>query len=207
MGNTFTLKLRKFVATLSLTTLLASMLVVPQASGANLDEAPSWARNAVEELADLSQSSLRLNDATDKCEFSKMLTVAFGLEEETLDPFTFTDVPEWAKGYVGAMVNNEIAKGDSATKFGCGAPMSRAVQVKMIVNALGLEEGTLDSKYDSEFAGVEWAKGAFAAALTEGIVKGDDSTGALRPAANANRAESFVLAYRAMGGDESEGEE
>jgi hypothetical protein len=207
MGNTFTLKLRKFVATLSLTTLLASMLVVPQASGASLDDAPSWARNAVEELADLSQSSLRLNDATDKCEFSKMLTVAFGLEEETLDPFTFTDVPEWAKGYVGAMVNNEIAKGDSATKFGCGAPMSRAVQVKMIVNALGLEEGTLDSKYDSEFAGVEWAKGAFAAALTEGIVKGDDSTGALRPAANANRAESFVLAYRAMGGDESEGEE
>lgn len=193
MSNVFTLKkLHKLVATISLVTLVASLFVVPvTAQAGNLAEVPEYARQffANPDLVD-QDKDFRPADPANKLEFSKLLTVAFGFEEEPTRAEQFTDVPEWAMGYVGAMVANNVASGRDSKTYGV-ENMTRAEQIKMIVSAMGLELCELDADAKSEFAGVEWAEGYFCAAMKEGIVT------QYRPSDVSLRAEAVTLAGRA----------
>jgi len=63
----------------------------------------------------------------------------------------FSDVPDWAKPYVAYAVQNGIASGLSADKFGADDPMSAAQFIAFTLRALGYKDGedfTWDKSYD-----------------------------------------------------------
>lgn len=72
-------------------------------------------------------------------EFAKMLVKAVGLEENPA-ACTFTDVDDWAKGYVGALYEANITEGISATQFGSKNNLTREQMATFFVRAMGMEE-------------------------------------------------------------------
>jgi len=64
-----------------------------------------------------------------------------GAAAESADKCIFTDVYDWAKGYVGLAYADGITKGVSETKFGYGQPLTDAMFLTMLLRALGYEEG------------------------------------------------------------------
>jgi len=192
MSKSLTLaKLQKLVASISLTALVASLLVVPSVTQAH------WADAAYAALGDTTQSA-RYEDSMNKCEFSAMLTRAFDLEQEVVAN-DFTDVPAWCEPYVGAMLANHFASGRNATTFGAADNMPRGEAFKMLANALGTVDAEVPAGHSAEFVGMEWAEAATGGLVRDGFVTGDDNTGNLRPYDHTNRAEGFVLAWRAGG--------
>ena len=204
--NTSVSKLRKLVALFSVATLLASLLVVPAFAGVPAQY--SWAEDAAMAYGDADKFG-ELGNTLNKCEFSKVVATALGLEETMPTPYPFADVADWAKGYVGALYAEKIVEGRTATFFGCSEPVTRAEMVVMLSRAYdwsAVAAATLTPAQEAEFAGAAWAKEAFAKALTAGVVKGY-ADGTLKPGQTANKAEGFTVAYRAAGEPEVEGGE
>jgi len=84
-------------------------------------------------------------------EFAKMLVKAVGLEEKP-EACIFTDVADWAKGYVGALYEAEITKGISATKYGANLNLNREQMATFFVRAMGMEQRANDSNPKSTFS-------------------------------------------------------
>ena len=60
----------------------------------------------------------------------------------------FTDVPEWAVGYVGYAYENELTNGISDTEFGSSAPVSATQFLTFVLRALGYVSGE-DFEWDN----------------------------------------------------------
>ncbi|MDR0951921.1 MAG: glycoside hydrolase family 5 protein [Oscillospiraceae bacterium] len=60
----------------------------------------------------------------------------------------FTDVPDWAKPYVGYAYNNGLTQGVSATNFGSASNSSATQYLTFVLRALGYKDGT-DFQWDS----------------------------------------------------------
>jgi hypothetical protein len=206
--NISVLKLRKLVATFSVATLLASLLVVP--AMAAVPAQFTWAEDAAMAYGDESKFN-ELGNIMNKCEFSKIVASALGLEETMPTPYPFTDVADWAKGYVGALYTAEIVEGRTATFFGCSEAVTRAEMVVILDRAYNWAStvttpATLTAAQEAEFTNVMWAKDAFRRAMTLGVVTGY-AGGVLDPARGSVKAEGFVVAYRAAGSPEVEGDD
>ena len=190
-------KLRKAVATFTVATLIASLLVIAPAHAAVPSEF-SWAEDAAEALGDPEFfTSEALGADVTKCLFSQILMNALELDAAPESAEGFTDVPEWAMDAVGAMVANGIAEGrdPEAGVFGCADSMSRAEAVVMSSNAFnlcsleGADTGSVDA---DDFVGVEWAMEAFECSTGLGVVNQS------RPTDEMSKAESFKLVYGGM---------
>ncbi len=190
-------KLRKVVASFTVATLIASLLVIAPAHAAVPSEF-SWAESAAEALGDPEFfTSEALGADVTKCVFSQMLMNALELDAAPESAEGFSDVPEWAMDAVGAMVANGIAEGRDAEAglFGCADSMSRAEAVVMASNAFNLcsLEGAADGSVDADdFVGVEWAVEAFECSMGLGVVT------QARPTDTMRKAEAFKLTYSAM---------
>src|SRR6056300_1310127 len=144
MGN-FT-KLRKAVASFTLSSLLVTSLVIPSAMADNHSDLPEYMMEAAEAL--LSKDALV---SANKCEVAQLFVNALSLEitdsaKEEGAKFQDLASSEWCQGPAGALVENGIAEGMKAGEwFGLLDPetkdvrnVSRAEVVKMTVDALGL---------------------------------------------------------------------
>lgn len=206
MGNTLT-KLRKVVASFSIATLLASLVVVSPVAAATLPaDFQSWGDD-LEAAVDhglLDENKLStLGDHATKYEFAKIIAVAWDLEMAPEAATGFTDVPEWARGYVGAVVENEIAFGDSATVFSLNSSMPRGVAATMInraTNAHELYEGEeLGAAWLAEFGpDQQWMIPEFEVAVEAGFFQGEGD-GKLNPGGPLLKAAAGVVAARGAG--------
>lgn len=149
-------KLRKFIAGLSVTALLASVIGFGAiASAATFTDVDSdhWAYSSVEDLASqdvvegFSDGSFGCAATANRAEFSKMVALAFGFDASTDYDAGFSDVSSdaWYAGYVNVLAQNGVvggytdADGDATGLFGPGDTVTRAAAAKMLVAAAGLE--------------------------------------------------------------------
>ncbi len=88
--------------------------------------------------------SLELDRTPTRAEAITMIVRLEGGEDEVQSgdfSHPFTDVPEWADGYVGYAYENGITKGMSETKFGSDIPVSGQMYVTMVLRTLGYADG------------------------------------------------------------------
>ncbi len=108
-------------------------------------------------------------------EFAKMLVKAVGLVENRA-ACTFTDVDDWAKGYVGALFEAGITEGISGTEFGAKNKLTREQMATFFVRAMGMEKRAEDSKVKSTFSDrweiSDYAKSNVAFAQQIGLIGG-----------------------------------
>lgn len=216
MGN-FT-KLRKAVASFTLSSLLVTSLVIPSAMADNHSDLPEYMQEAAEAL--LSKDALV---SANKCEVAQLFVNALSLEItdsalEEGEKFQDLADAEWCQGPAGALVENGIAQGMKAGEwFGlldldteAVRDVSRAEVIKMTVDALGLsstgEMAELTEAQEAEVATVEWARDHIAYAIEAGIVTGDAETGAIRPTDSILKGDAAVVLYRATEGGETPSE-
>ncbi|HBI02589.1 MAG TPA: hypothetical protein DDY49_00985 [Paenibacillaceae bacterium] len=74
-----------------------------------------------------------------RAEFATLLSKALELPLNEASAAPFTDVPSWARPYVGALVFEKITKGTSSTTFGSNQPLTREEMAVFFTRALGLE--------------------------------------------------------------------
>lgn len=197
--NTSFSKLRKSISLLSIGALLSTLVVVSPVSAALPAELAAWGPDAVaaaDAYLDADKQSMAGNMAT-KFETAKILATALELEEVMLNPFPFTDVPEWARGYVGALVQEGIVSGASATVFASMPTVARAELVVMLDRAGLLEGGTmtLTAAQEAEvMAAPAYAQAAFRKALATGTVM------QVRATDGATKLEVAIMVYRATDG-------
>lgn len=92
-----------------------------------------------------------LTRAPTRAESVTMLVRLLGGEQEALSKgykAPFTDVPEWAKHYVGYAYQKGYTKGMSATEFGSARATTTAQYLTFLLRALGYKDGT-DFKWDT----------------------------------------------------------
>ena len=94
----------------------------------------------------------------------------------------FTDVPDWAAGYVGYAYTNGLTQGTSAATFGSTAPMTAAQYLTLTLRALG---------YDDKAGDFTWDK-AENKALSLGLVQSGDLSG------DFLRGQAALISYNAL---------
>lgn len=109
------------------------------------DISQSYARNEIISLFEKGYITGYENDVflpanpMTRAEFATLLAKALELPLDAASAAFFTDVPSWARPYVGALVSEKIAKGTSSTSFGSNQPLTREEMAVFFTRALGLE--------------------------------------------------------------------
>lgn len=91
-----------------------------------------------------------LDRAPTRAEAITMLVRLLGKEEEAQSgewSMTFTDVPDWAKPYVGYAYANGLTNGYNATTFGSSDPVTDTQYISFVLSAMGYVKGT-DFQWD-----------------------------------------------------------
>ena len=86
-----------------------------------------------------------LNTAPTRAQSITMLVRLLGKEEEAANgswQMPFTDVPEWAKPYVGYAYANKLTTGLNDTTFGSGNAVTPSEYLTFVLRALGYESGS-----------------------------------------------------------------
>lgn len=134
-------------------------------------------------------------------EFAKILCDAMELEKDSNTAAQFTDVEEWARGYVGALVKEGITAGTSATTYGGLEELTREQMTSLLVRSIGMEEvaqglydeGTIKNTFEDEALISDYAKADVAFAQAIGLVKGDGTN--FDPQGKAERQAVARLVY------------
>lgn len=103
----------------------------------------------------VSETSFDLDRAPTRIEALVMLIRVLGKESEALTgtwKHPFTDVPQWADGYVGYAYENGLTKGSSETEYGVGEA-NAATYLTFVLRALGYSDaGGIDFSWDDPFS-------------------------------------------------------
>lgn len=205
-------RLRKYVASLSLVTLITSMFVANVAHGAAFTDVQSgdWFYTYVEQLAsggllDTKQKKYRPGDNANRAEAAKMLVDAAGLTLDASAGPSFKDVAKdaWYYKYVETAVKNGIvggykdAAGKATGKFGPGDNVTREQFAKMAYLALALKKNTDGGPHFSDVPADRWSYENVETLYNWSVIDGyaDKTFG---PAKNINRAEISKMVVGAM---------
>ena len=161
------------------------MLGLYNGVGTNADGTPDFA---------LGRTSTRAEALT-------MFVKLIGKEAEAINgswPMPFTDVPDWAKPYVGYACANNLTDGIDSSTFGSSSEVMAAEFISLILSALNYEEGT-----DFEW-GKAWAlsdslgitDGRYGT-LAGGLLRGDIALVSLA-ALSAKQKDTNVALYSAL---------
>lgn len=105
-------------------------------------------------------SGYELDRAPTRVEGLVMLIRLLGVEDEALamksTKAPFTDVPNWARGYVAYAYANDLTKGVSRTKFGSTNNMEAKAFVTFLLRSLGYRDSAGDFSYTNALS---FAKG------------------------------------------------
>lgn len=98
-------------------------------------------------------SSFDLDKSLTRAAGATMIVRLLGKEAEARSKaggydMPFTDVPEWAKPYVGYCYSNGISKGVSATSFGSNNDMSASQYITLVLRTLGYNDAAGDFSWD-----------------------------------------------------------
>jgi len=88
--------------------------------------------------------SLELDRTPTRAEAITMIVRLDGGEDEAKNcnyDHPFTDVPEWADGYIGYAYENGITKGISDTELGSDLPVTGQMYLTMVLRTLGYKDG------------------------------------------------------------------
>jgi len=102
-----------------------------------------------------------LKRAPTRAEALVMLVRALGKENAALKckkSHPFTDVPDWADGYVSYAWDNKLTSGISETLFAPDAPVSAAMYMTFMLRALGYADTGLDDEFKYENGDFYWER-------------------------------------------------
>ena len=106
--------------------------------------------------------TFRPKEKVTRAQYAKMLALAMGLTPDANAARQFTDLADWSRPYVGALVKVGISNGKSKTSFGGNDYITRQEMAVMFVRAMGLEEFVHMLDYNNSFADSSkissWAK-------------------------------------------------
>lgn len=203
---------RRFVASLSVVTLVASLFVANVASAATYQDVPSdaWFYTYVEQLAaagilDTTQSNYRPADPANRAEAAKLLVEAAGLTIDTSAGPSFTDVAPgvWYYQYVETAAKNGVvsgykdAAGNLTGKYGPGDSVTREQFSKVCGNAMALTEVTTGGPHFPDVGTDRWSY-SFVETLYNWSVVDGYPDGTFRPGNNINRAEIAKMVVGCM---------
>jgi len=161
-----------------------------------------WAEANIEKLVALGAVSgcpdgtFKPDNTVTRAEFVTMLVKAFKLENRGGEPFADT-AAHWARDYIAAAVAGGLASGYDADTFGPDNLITREQMAVMIAKAAKLDPVADETQFADSSSISEWARGAVAAAVKNGIIKGcPDNT--VRPQASATRAEAVTVIVNAL---------
>lgn len=125
---------------------IAPIAASPEAVPNTLGKGYTHSVGALAELGMLkgTGNSLELDRAPTRAEAITMIVRLDSGEDEingTEYDHPFTDVPEWADGYVGYAYENGITKGVSDTLFDSASPVTGQQYVTMVLRTLGYTDG------------------------------------------------------------------
>lgn len=173
-------------------------------SSERTDIASSYAKEEIKALIEAgiingnADGNFNPKDAITRAEFAKILAQLLDLEEDATAASKFTDVPEWALGYVGALVSAGITKGTGENRFGSNENISRQELAVFFIRSWGLEEVAREADLEPKFSDAEkiaaWAKAQIALAGEIGFMKGNPN-GDFNPTGNAEQQAVARLAY------------
>lgn len=114
-------------------------------------------------------------------EFAKLICVALDLPQYPKGAEKFTDVENWARGYVGTLIKTGTLKGYNDTKFGGKDILSREQMATIFVRLLfvetlaseAYEEGDIPCNFADQAQIDNYAKAHVALAQHIGLIKGD----------------------------------
>lgn len=205
-------KVRRFVASLSVVTLVASLFVANVAQAATYSDVPTdaWFYTYVEQLAaagilDTTQSNYRPGDLANRAEASKLLVEAAGLTIDTSAGPSFSDVAPgaWYYQYVETAAKNGVVSGYKDTagnltgKFGPGDAVTREQFAKMATNAMALTTKTDGGPHFPDVATDRWSYDFVETLYNWSVVDGYPD-GTFGPTKNINRAEIAKMVVGAM---------
>lgn len=177
--------MRKLFAFLLSFTLLFSLLGNSSAAASttfkDIDSSPM--KFYIEELAKnnvisgYADGTFRPKEKLTRAQFAKMLALAMELPLDAKAAAQFTDLAEWSKPFVGALVKADITYGKSKTLFGSNALITRQEMAVMFVRAMGLEEFVGLLEYDPGFSDFHkvssWAQPHVAFLYDIGFIEGN----------------------------------
>jgi len=161
-----------------------------------------WAQKNIEELVALGAVSgcpdgtFKPDNTVTRAEFVTMLVKAFKLKNQGGEFFADT-AAHWARDYIAAAVADGLASGYDADTFGPDNLITREQMAVMIANAAKLDPVADETQFADSSSISEWARGAVAAAVKNGIIKGrPDNT--VCPQDSATRAEAVTVIVNAL---------
>jgi len=161
MDNFISLRrLRKWIVTASIVTLLSALVVVPTAMGQYFDDVPEgiWYESYVNDLAEQGivdrDGEYNPGENMNRAEIAKVAVLAapgLEIEECTEKPFDDVEVDDWFCRYVNTAKSYNIVGGytDAATEeptgmYGPGDYVQRDAMAKIIKNAFGIDTMTCE---------------------------------------------------------------
>lgn len=133
-----------------------------------------------------------------RAEFAVILGKALKLEESPEAADVFTDVPTWAKGYVGALMEAGYTYGMSPTEFGSEYSITREQMASIFIRVfeveLLLEELEFSTSFADESLMSNWAKPYIQMAKAIGFIQGDGVN--FFPQEKAQRQAAAKLIYQ-----------
>ncbi len=159
----------------------------------------SYAKNKILALSDAGvingypDGTFKPTKGITRDEFAKMICVALELPQYPKGAEKFTDVENWARGYVGTLIKTGTLKGYSDTKFGGKDSLSREQMATIFVRLLfvetlaseAYEEGDIPCNFGDQAQIDNYAKAHVALAQHIGLIKGDGTN--FYPDAKAER--------------------
>ncbi|RHW39968.1 S-layer homology domain-containing protein [Lysinibacillus yapensis] len=197
---------RKLFATTASAALVASA-IVPVASAAQLNDfntVPSWAKDAVQYLADNNilqgdeKGNFNPNGTLTRAQAAEVLYKALGLEATGTEDFKDVTNTNWYYKAVLA-TSPELFEGFGDGNFKPNQKLTRAQAAKVLVIAYDLK-GEADVSNFTDAAKVPaWAADYFSTAVANGVINGKGSR--LAPSDDISRAEFATMVKRAIDAD------
>lgn len=196
---------------LLLTTTLVAALATPVAAEQNhtlTDISSSYAKQEITFLTEngifsgYADGTFQPSKLMTRQEVAKVLVKAMNLPENAAAAAHFTDVDDWARPYVGALVAAGITNGTTETTFGAHNPVTREQLAVFFVRAMEQEDSAAELNLPPTFGDVanvnEYAKPHVALMQKIGFLKGGSNAAGgydFNPQAYADRQAVARLAY------------
>ncbi|HEY5714636.1 MAG TPA: S-layer homology domain-containing protein, partial [Candidatus Gracilibacteria bacterium] len=206
----FVAYLRKSLASLTLTAMVATFVVAPIAQAGVEDftdvaEIPAWADEAIEELMDMGviagndDGSFAPNRQLNRAEVSKIIVLATGIDFDTSGGPHFPDVPEnaWFYDYIETMYNYGWVNGYPDGYFRPGVGINRAEIAKMVINAFEIDQDLSGAPHFDDASESDWFYGYVETAYNYGLMRGYGD-GTFGPANAVTRAEAVKVVYDSL---------
>lgn len=137
-------------------------------------------------------------------EFAKLLCLAMDLPLDADASAVFTDVEDWARPYVGALVNADLTSGKTSNTYGATDNLTREEMATFFIRAMGLEDRAatlltdeiIQNSFNDAAQVQDYAKANVALSQALGFIKGDGTN--FNPGANAERQAVAALVCRYM---------